>query len=169
MSDYFKCNRCGGDGYNWTGGDEFEPPVQDACYRCGATGKVSYDTYCQGRIEQAASSLAHIAIQEDRRCRDENPDGEDWSFCAAENMMSVYDYTLARTYEREADFVRDLGELFKTHPSLADSIVTSIVGPIPDCDRWTEEDENPQGEEYLEPITPEDEGYSWPSDDEIPF
>lgn len=95
------CPKCNGIGYCESIGDEYEPNSVDACYHCGTTGKVSDETYYDDRINKLAAMLSCTAVNSERNSRDSDPDGEGWAFCAAENMMSEYEYTKAKQYDHE--------------------------------------------------------------------
>ncbi len=104
-----KCEKCGG-----SGSETFEEDgrnVTDMCYRCAGSGRVDSDTAHRTRMEYVAAILGDAAVRRERKNRDSDPEGEGWAFCAAENMMSVHDYTLSRRYEMQAEVGEELTKL----------------------------------------------------------
>lgn len=109
------CPRC--DGYGIRDED-------DACYHCGATGYISEEHWQQDRHEALAETLSGIMVRQERFDRDENPDGEGWAFCAAENGCSEQEYTLSR----QTDHLLRIGEyLGKLEPWFVSILLDQIV------------------------------------------
>lgn len=109
MSDNVKCKRCNGTGsQNWV---EDGRNVRDVCYRCMGAGRVDPETAHQSDLEDVAAVMGRMAVDDERRCRNKDPEGEGWAFCAAENMMTERDYTQTRIFERSADFMQELAKL----------------------------------------------------------
>jgi hypothetical protein len=109
MLNEVKCERCGGSGSQvW---DEDGRPVKDVCYRCSGSGRVTPEDAHQVRLQAACEVLAGIAVEARRKAYNEDPEGEDWAFAAAENMMSERDYTTARRMEFADKFGPELAGL----------------------------------------------------------
>ena len=91
-----KCSRCDGEGFV-----EFEEDgryCRDACYHCGTTGSVDDEVNLDDRLINIAHDMAAKHVAEMKRHRDqEGP--EDWAFCAAENMLSEWEYTTMKVEE----------------------------------------------------------------------
>jgi hypothetical protein len=103
-----KCGQCE-DG--WVYYDEDGRRVRDACYHCGNTGFIDEATAFLDRLQCAAEFLARLEVDELRRLRNEDPEGEDWAFCAAECMMSPHDYYVARVMDRAHEIGRQFADL----------------------------------------------------------
>jgi hypothetical protein len=104
-----KCARCQGEGY-----EEYEEDgrwVRDACYHCGTAGYVDDDTHFHDRIHSAAATLADMEVSAMRRARNQDPDGEGWDFCAAENMMTGHDYYAMYVYQYTDVFAQQIAEM----------------------------------------------------------
>jgi hypothetical protein len=87
-----KCPKCVN---GWT--EVFEEGVGDiktACYHCGNTGEISDEQVFEDRLDALVDSLAWEATEREKAMRNENPDGEDWAFCAAESGSGEHEYTL---------------------------------------------------------------------------
>jgi len=91
--------------------DEDGRMVTDTCYHCGGSGKIDQQTYFHDQLESVAFTLAHFQETEYRRAVNSDPDGEGYDFCAAENMMSPYDYFTCRVYDRQSVIINQLLEL----------------------------------------------------------
>lgn len=84
----FRCTRC------VEGVDFFEEDgrtCRDGCYHCGATGWIDADMHRHDRLMAIAGRFALDAAYKRRAAMDANPDGEDFAFAAAENMMTTHD------------------------------------------------------------------------------
>lgn len=90
------CIRCHGDGMETFWDGEWEGHV---CYHCGGIGRVDEDMAFHDSLQRVAYTLAYNEVSSLRNARNENPD-EDWDFCAAENMMSSWDYFREEVYQR---------------------------------------------------------------------
>jgi len=103
------CTKCNGTGFE----EFFEEGsyYKDACYHCANTGKVNSDIAYRDKLMKVASKLAHNHVCEMKAYRDSNPDGEDWNFCAAENMMSSRDYFDMHVYDYTIIFTDKLNKL----------------------------------------------------------
>jgi len=100
------CHRCSGTGY-----EEYEEDgriVGDACYHCGKTGEIDEEQHWQDQLASVATTLAINEEREYRKSCNENPDGEGYDFCAAENMMTSYDYFQVRVWDRERAIMEKL-------------------------------------------------------------
>lgn len=95
-----KCGQCDGEGEQPSLDDyERNHGINDFCYHCNGTGKITKelanDDFRTGLIEQ----LARENVEAEIAIRDTHPDGEDWAFLAAENMLSPTDYSQIRMME----------------------------------------------------------------------
>lgn len=83
------CTRCDGTGQETFFDERWET---DICYHCSGSGKLDDQTAFYDQLGDVARTLAGYTVSEMERAQNENPDGESWDFCAAENMMSGYEY-----------------------------------------------------------------------------
>lgn len=100
------CSQCNGEGYEIV--EEDGHYCKDACYHCGTTGQVDEETDFRDRLHRVASALAYEQEREYRHAVNSDPDGDGYDLCAAENMMTTFDYFRARVWEREAEVMLDL-------------------------------------------------------------
>jgi hypothetical protein len=123
-----RCPNCDG-GWRYDT-DEGGRPVQDACYTCGNSGRITEDEYFVIRMRLLADFIGTEAVQRRKRAADSNPDGEGWAFHAAENMMHEYEYTQAVMMEESAKAGRLLGKLMEEgHRGFVEVIVNEIIKP----------------------------------------
>jgi hypothetical protein len=132
-----KCNRCDGGSYMLDG-------EENTCYHCEGTGRISEATAQADQRYALVEQLAAEQVSEQRRARNNNPDGEDWAFCAAENMMSEYDYTQSRIMDQVHVLLEKIGGGFN---SVLDRVPEGATFnsvnelkrllncPVDDCDR----------------------------------
>jgi len=105
------CTRCDGDGYQYVDeGPDYGPPIKDACYHCD-NGFITEEQWQADRLERLSDILGGVAVARERASRNENPDGEDWAFCAAENQCSEYEYTQGRLVENTLHVQAELKKL----------------------------------------------------------
>jgi hypothetical protein len=109
-----RCGQCGGEGRTFEneGGREVEMP----CYHCSGSGKIDAETAFSDRVGALAGQLARATIARrakatDAAARGPDGDGEGWGFAAAENMMSVSDYTVECEWAEEAKILREFETL----------------------------------------------------------
>lgn len=102
------CIRCSGSGYEafWDGVWE-----RDICYHCSGSGRVDDETMWYDRLANVAHSLALDKANLDRDHRNNDPEGEDWDFIAAENMLSGYDYFSLVVEDYKAQYMERLLEM----------------------------------------------------------
>jgi hypothetical protein len=106
-----KCNRCLGMGY-----DEYEEDgrqIHEACYHCGNTGEISEEEYFHDCLGFIAGGMAYKTVLERKRAMNEDPEGEGFDFCAAENMMTSFDYFEMLVYDYTAPYYNALLNLSK--------------------------------------------------------
>lgn len=104
-----KCCRCQGQGKESY--DDDGRMVTETCWHCAGSGEVEPEVALQDHLLRVAHALA---IQEEtkyRKARDNDPEGEGYEFCAAENMMSVHDYFEERVCARKHEYIVDLEKL----------------------------------------------------------
>lgn len=95
-----KCSKCDNGKVTY---DEDGRTVTDVCYHCLGSGSIDEDTHFHDRLGNVGKTLAYLAESEYRQWRNEDPEGEGYDFCAAENMMTSYDYFTARCWDRESE------------------------------------------------------------------
>ena len=118
------CPRCNGTGsQDW---EEDGRPVTDVCYRCSGSGRVDSDNAHQVHLLNVCEVLAAVAVEAERKARNEDPEGEGWAFCAAENMMSERDYTTARRMDRAAEFGEEVSKLSR---SMQEALIAALLPP----------------------------------------
>jgi len=103
------CTQCGGEGR--TPEREGDHLVEAPCYHCGTTGQISEELAGHDELGALAGWLACQSVAEERAARNEDPEGEDWAFCAAENMLTEYEYTQGRIWEKEGFYQQRINEL----------------------------------------------------------
>jgi hypothetical protein len=103
------CSRCNGTGYEYY---EDDGRMQtDACYHCGNTGIVEDDVDFSDRLEHVATVMAWKHVKQYKEYCDSNPEGEGFTFAAAENMMSAWDYEKVLVYDYIPQFLNKLLDL----------------------------------------------------------
>lgn len=102
-----ECSRCGGEGSE---GYEEEPGrwVTDTCYHCSGTGKIDDETALHDAFGALVARMARFRVEALRKAKNEDMEGEGWAFCAAENMMSEWDYTTERVWAEESRLHQEL-------------------------------------------------------------
>ena len=103
------CTRCGGAGYETYEDDG--RMVRDACYHCGTSGHIDDDTLFHDKLAGVASAIANANVSAMRKARNSDEEGEDWDFCAAENMMSGHDYFRVKVWEETDSILADMDGL----------------------------------------------------------
>lgn len=103
----FNCNECENGIIHY---EENGRMTRNACY-CGMSEHVSEELYKLDKLRGVAITLATMEIDNLISLRKENPDGEDWNFLAAEDMMSVNEYTRQRVFESEFRITNELIEM----------------------------------------------------------
>jgi hypothetical protein len=103
------CGRCGGSGRETY--EEDGRQVTDACYHCGTTGQIDDDLAWHDRLMVCAGVIALAEESEYRHWRNNDPEGEDYDFCAAENGLRGYEYFQVRTDDRMYQWAPKLAEL----------------------------------------------------------
>lgn len=115
-----KCPRChNGKVY----GEEDGHQTVDDCIHCLGKGEIPEDLARMDAIEDTAQHWAAILVARRRKAIDENPDGEDFAFHAAENMMSPTDYQLSLRIEEFDRIMRLLQPIEENHPALLNLLV----------------------------------------------
>jgi len=169
------CPKCDGDGRQISDEDpEYGEPIWDACYHCGTEGFITEEQWQEDRFMALVGTLANAAVERERTLRDQNPDGEDCAFCAAENTLDIRTYTEHRCADHEIRLER---ELRKLDPYVYAAVLDTLV---PD-NQMTEEqyrlvqgqkpEDVPDQPDYAAEVVnearnPPPRDYS---DDEIPF
>jgi hypothetical protein len=104
-----KCSRCNGQGRESY--DEDNRVVTDVCYHCAGSGEVEPEVALQDHLLKVAYALAYQEETKYRKARDNDPEGEGYEFCAAENMLSVNDYFQDRVGERQYKLLTQIQQL----------------------------------------------------------
>lgn len=92
------CSQCNGEGVETY--EEDGRMVTDACYHCGNTGQVDEETDFLDRLKGVATTLAEEEERQYRTWREDDPDGDGYDLCAAENGMSAGDYYRSNVWDR---------------------------------------------------------------------
>jgi len=97
-TDDLPCSRCDRGVQTY---DEDDRRVQDACYHCSGTGRVSHEQSREDDLQHVVATLAYQQACDYRALRNQDPDGEGFDFCAAENQLRPHDYLteIAWSYE----------------------------------------------------------------------
>lgn len=120
--DKVDCGKCGGKG-GVTMRDDDGRVERDVCYHCAGSGKIDLETQHHDRMMLVCERLAKLHVAEMRKARDNDPEGEGWEFCAAENMMSVRDYTV----DCEMHYTDQFAMKFSNYPrSLQEELCTAL-------------------------------------------
>jgi hypothetical protein len=147
------CGRCKGERY-----EEWEEDgrwVRDACYHCGNTGEIDEQLAWRDRLTAVAETLAYLEEDEYRDACNADPDGENYTFRAAENMMSPWDYFKVRVWDRTDRIRENLASL-----------------PIPDLEllvAWNELPADPPKPKPEPATLPKRAPVMVTGDDDIPF
>jgi len=104
-----ECTRCYGEGYETY--DEDGRMVTDACYHCGTTGFIDEDTLFHDKLMDVAKAIAYDEMLDYKRYRDNDCEGEDFAYCAAENMMSSHDYFTCLLWEKQDRICQAIDQL----------------------------------------------------------
>lgn len=97
-----KCCRCQGQGKESY--DDDGRMVTETCWHCAGSGEVEPKVALQDHLLRVARALAIQEETEYRKARDNDPEGEGYEFCAAEEMMTVHDYFEGRVLNRQYQF-----------------------------------------------------------------
>lgn len=103
------CSRCQGQGKESY--DEDNRLVTDVCWHCSGSGQVEPEVDLQDRLLRVAHTLASQAETEYRKACDNDPEGEGYEFCAAENMLSAHDYFQERVSDRKFKLFDQISQL----------------------------------------------------------
>ena len=106
-----ECTRCYGEGYETY--DEDGRMVTDACYHCGTTGLIDEETLFHDKLMDVAKAIAYDEITQYKKSRDNDEyyEGEDFAFCAAENLMTSHDYFTCLLWERQDKICSEIDAL----------------------------------------------------------
>ncbi len=103
------CSSCYGIGYH----EDYEDGryFQEDCYHCRGTGEVDQHTAYLDKLEQVIYALASRHLNQVISDYNSNPDGEGWSFGAAESMMTDSEYYQYHLNNYIEDFAKRLVEM----------------------------------------------------------
>jgi hypothetical protein len=110
------CSRCHGTRYQTY--EEDGRTVRDACYHCGNTGEVDEETDFHDRLYAVADTLARQEEAEYRKAVNEDPDGDGYDLCAAENMLHPNEYFQLRVWDRSVDIADRLSNMTRAEQEL---------------------------------------------------
>jgi len=120
------CSYCGGSGIEVY--DEGSMRVEADCYHCNGSGTVDEETAFHDCLEEVATQMAVEYVQEYKKYKNECPDGEGFDFCAAENMMTPFDYEKSLVYFYIPVYMDRLDEL--SHEAQIDLIKKVRAGEV---------------------------------------
>lgn len=122
------CRSCCGQGFVTY--EEEDREVRDDCYHCGTTGNVDEDADFADRLTAMANAMAYKKVSEYKKARDTGDAGfeEDFAFCAAENMMTEYDYFRTLVWDEQYKIMDELVALPKV--TLRVMLASHEHGPI---------------------------------------
>jgi hypothetical protein len=93
------------------------------------------------RLQAVCERLAEIHVNDMKRDRDSNPDGEDMAFCAAENGLREYEYLQGLHMDFSGGFSQILKGLYDgDHPGRP--FVFALIDLLEPEDKWLEEPED---------------------------
>jgi hypothetical protein len=104
-----KCCRCQGQGKESY--DDDGRMVTETCWHCAGSGEVEPEVALQDHLLRVAHALAIQEETEYRKARDNDPEGEGYEFCAAEEMMTVHDYFEGRVSDRKFKLTAQMQQL----------------------------------------------------------
>ena len=116
------CNYCNGEGGHYEDNEcnKYEMRVFHPCYHCESTGKVSFETIENDRVNAFVSDIAYSLTQKQRLDSIHDETGEGWEFYAAENGMTIREYKSEIEY-KNSKFVFD--ELMKLDKQVLKAIL----------------------------------------------
>jgi hypothetical protein len=152
---YIDCPQCDG---GWKMVEEDGRMVEDVCYHCGNTGFITDEQAYMNRVRGVAGKLALTVVMRMKKAANSDPDGEGWSFHAAENMLSDHDYTQNKVWDYEERMMRVLQGMYDTERHLLDALVDAVDPPEPE----------PAPEPVKEVVQPAPLPKTY-TDDDIPF
>ena len=103
-----KCGKCDNGTQHY---DDDGLMVSDTCYHCGGSGRIDPRLDFEDKLMSAAMCMAIKHIAEYIAIRNENPDGEDFEFMAAENQCSVHDYEQMLVIDAQYEFMEAIERL----------------------------------------------------------
>lgn len=104
-----ECGHCYGEG-----SEEYEEDgcfYKERCLHCSGTGQLDDEAMWRESLASVATSLALNRVSEKRKYANEDPDGEDWAFRAAENMLTEYEYTQEMYYTYFYEYSEEISKL----------------------------------------------------------
>lgn len=104
-------------------------PIKDACYHCANSGFITDEQARHDRMRGIAEGMGHRAMCAIRDARNSNPDGEDFAFCAAENMCSEYEYGLGIAADYADRMLRHFEAIDAKDRLLMDCLMDAIDPP----------------------------------------
>ena len=111
-----ECSYCNGSGIE-VYDDEYDSQsqikflVESDCYHCGGTGSIDDDTAFHDCLESVATIMAQAHVDEFKKRVNQDPDGEDFAFMAAENMATPFDFERCLVYSYVGEFMKRLGSV----------------------------------------------------------
>jgi hypothetical protein len=157
-----ECPQCRGQGTELK--EEDGRLVEDACYHCGTTGRISEEQARSDRVANLVGLIARVRVRRAEEACASDPEGEDWAFAAAESMCTLFEYRQGKQWEQES-LVAD--EVKKLADWVVDDLIELVFPPpavAPEAPKAYEDLplDKQMGNEYPQPV---DLG----EDENIPF
>ena len=109
MENMATCGNCCGTGVDVY--DEDDRRVEESCYHCGGSGNIDDDTAFYDCLGSVATLMSQIHVREYIKNVNEDPDGEGFTFMAAEDMMSPWEYEQTLVWSHMGEFMERLEKL----------------------------------------------------------
>jgi thioredoxin-like negative regulator of GroEL len=103
---------------------------RDVMTECPPQTEMKYEEVLRQAISIAIEEAAIEEVMERRRRIDADPEMEDWAFHAAENMMSVRDYTHVETWKVIDRLEAKLRDMTVEEMEILDRLITPIRIPF---------------------------------------
>jgi hypothetical protein len=108
--------------------DHGGPMLKDSCYKCGETGQVSEAELRSFKIGGLVSRIAAVLTRQAEQDAKANPEGEDWTFAAAESGCSLEEYRYNRMSWYEMEASTRLKEMEEKSPQVLDALLMLTDG-----------------------------------------
>lgn len=103
-----KCTRCTNGVVSY---EEDGRIMSDACYHCGTEGFIDEEQAFHDKLLCVAELLAYQQVSDRRERIDQDPEGENWAFLAAEHMMTAHDFFVAAVYDETYSVMEKLSRM----------------------------------------------------------
>jgi len=95
----YSCSFCNGSGSQFL--EEYNFQVEDACYHCLGSGKVNESTMNIDKEVELSMIIAEKMVSNHIKWVDDQEEGEGFSFSAAENQMTTWDYRMELVWRKQ--------------------------------------------------------------------